>query len=135
MVVQLIEEQNDRQVLWVLDYNGDSGKSELGKFLLYKKNFQILTPGKTHDLCGMLNPFTSGYVFDCPTDSFISGIERITEMFGLLEEIKNRYLVSGKYRGATKILLNNKVVVFANQLPNLEKMSFDRWNFFHTRLG
>ena len=83
----------------------------------------------------MLNPFTSGYVFDCPKDSFISGIERITELFGLLEEIKNRYLVSGKYRGATKILLNNKVVVFANQLPNLEKMSFDRWNFFHTRLG
>ncbi len=132
-VVQLLEEQTNRSVLWVFDYDGNTGKTELGKFLMFKKNYQVLVPGRTHDICGILNPFANGYVFDCARNAFSSsGIQRINEMFGVLEDIKNNYLVSGKYRGLAKIITSHKIVVFANQLPNLDKLSLDRWHFSYT---
>ncbi|KZR96030.1 Uncharacterized protein APZ42_009864, partial [Daphnia magna] len=44
-------------------------------------------------------------------------------------------LFHGKYKGCEKVTLNNTVIVFANQLPNLDRLSLDRWVFFHTKLG
>lgn len=132
-VVQLLEEKTNRSILWVFDYDGNTEKTELGKFLMFKKNYQVLDPGRTHDICGILNPFANDYVFDCARIAFSSsGIQRINEIFGVLEDIKNKYRVSGKYRGLAKIITSHKIVVFANQLPNLDKLSLDRWFFSYT---
>ena len=44
-------------------------------------------------------------------------------MYEILEDLKNKFLISGKYKGCEKITLQNTVIVFANQLPNLERLS------------
>ena len=62
-VINMLSDQGDRRVLWVWDYDGNSGKSELCKFLILKRDFQLLSPGRTHDLCGIINPFVK--IFDC----------------------------------------------------------------------
>jgi len=101
-----------------------------------KKNYQILFPGSTHNLCSMLNPFAAGYVIDCSRNAFCSsGIKKMNEFYDLMEQLKNRFLVSGKYQGSLKIPTSNLVLVLENQIPILERLSLDRWDFFHPRLG
>ncbi len=135
-VLNLLVDQGNRRVLWVWDYDGNSGKSELCKFLMMKRDFQLLSPGRTHDLCSFINPFAKGFIFDCARNSFSgSGISRINAMYEILEDIKNKFLVSGKYKGCEKITLYNTVIVFANQLPNLDRLSLDRWDFFIRNSG
>lgn len=45
MALEKILNQNDRELLWIFDFNGNSGKTELGKFLRYKQDFQRLATG------------------------------------------------------------------------------------------
>ena len=81
-------------------------------------------------MCGVINDEANGYLFD-----FTRTSDHIYETYGLIEDIKNGCVESGKYCGTEKILRSNIVVVFANFLPNMSTLSLDRWNFFHTRLG
>ena len=44
-VLSLTSDQNNRTILWVFDFQGNSGKTELSKFLKYKRNFQKIPAG------------------------------------------------------------------------------------------
>ena len=45
-VLKELNGQHERKVLWVFDFDGNSGKTELSKYLRYKCNYQKLPPGK-----------------------------------------------------------------------------------------
>ena len=48
--------------------------------------------------------------------------------YGLLENIKDGYLVSSKYKSkALKIKTPNTVIVFSNNYPIVDSLSKDRW--------
>ena len=40
-----INGQNSREILWIFDFNGNTGKTEFNNFLEVKQNFQNLSPG------------------------------------------------------------------------------------------
>lgn len=44
--LSLIYGQDSRTVLWIFDFDGNSGKTELGKFLRFKNNYQKLPTGE-----------------------------------------------------------------------------------------
>lgn len=44
-VLKELYAQGSRTVLWVFDFDGNSGKTELSKYLRYKCNYQKLPPG------------------------------------------------------------------------------------------
>ena len=44
-VLSLLYDQGNRTVLWVFDFEGKSGKTELSKYLNYKLNFQKIPAG------------------------------------------------------------------------------------------
>ena len=48
----------------MFDYDGNSGKIELSYYLMYKLNYQILKASNSHDVCGMIESNSSGFVFD-----------------------------------------------------------------------
>ena len=99
--------------------------------ILKKKIFNnLFSIGSSHHACGILNDEADGYVLD-----FTRTCENVYESFGLIEDIKNGDLVSGKYAGSLRVLKSRIIVVFANFLPNLRTLSIDRWAFFHTKLG
>jgi hypothetical protein len=98
---------------------------------MYKSNYQILKAGETRDICGMIESNSNGYVFDFAR----SDNSKINDFFALIEHLNGRFLLSSKYRGCVKTPQSNTIVVFANQLPNLELLSMDRWEFFHTKHG
>ena len=53
--------------------------------------------------------------------------------YGFIEEIKDGNAISTKYNSSVlDIKIPNTVVVFANEYPNIKKMSTDRWTVYST---
>ena len=113
-----------------MDFTGNSGKTEIGKYLEAKENWQFILDCAPNDAANMLHQFKNGTCIDKLRSDVQDKLE-----YGLLEQLKNGLIQSGKYRGTSKQMLSNKVVVIANFFPNLIGLSIDRWSFFNTRLG
>ena len=67
------------------------------------------------------------------TDIFLFNLSRAEKDFdyGILENLKDGYVVSTKYRSAElKIKVPNVVVVFSNSYPITSRLSSDRWRIF-----
>ena len=81
--------------------------------------------GKAADVAFALDSGKSIFIFDYSRDSaeFLN--------YGLLEQIKNGTVWSGKYTSFMKRFPVPHVLVFSNQEPDRRKMSHDRWNVSH----
>ena len=101
------------------------------RYLTFKENYQLLKPSSSRDMCRLIDSRSAGYVFDLSK----SHSSKMNDFFALVEDLKNKYVFSSKYKGCVKTPVSNKIVIFANQLPNLTFLSIDRWSFFHTKLG
>lgn len=124
------EEPNDRDVMFVVDENGNSGKSWLTRywFTTIPDQIQILSIGKRDDLAYAIDPTKSLFVFDVPR----GGMEFL--QYTILEQLKNRVIFSPKYDSRNKILMKTPhVVVFCNEEPDRNKMSRDRFKVTHIR--
>lgn len=51
--------------------------------------------------------------------------------YGMIESFKNGVFFSPKYNSITKIFKPVKMIIFANWLPDKEKLSEDRWDIHH----
>ena len=116
-------------------YDGGSGKSILAHDLVFLKNYQLLPPNSTRDVAGLIDQFKDGYILDLPRSFSRNKKDSYCDLVGMVEDIKNKMLASGKYGGTMKYLINNRNVIFSNPFPNLSLMSKDRWVFYHTKLG
>lgn len=143
--VTLLSQQNDRQILWIVDPKGASGKTKLGQYLVYKKEFQLLSPMDEHNGAGVLQSAKEGYCFDLGRDSFQEGqCKKMSGMYIFLEKLKDGNVVSGKYAGISKFLgkldanfqpIPPKLLVFSNTMPNVSKLTLDRLVVLHQILG
>lgn len=124
-VVDIIkEEPDDRTIHWFWDSNGGIGKSKLVKYLCIKHD-ALVAAGKAADMKYMVTQQELApelVIFDVPRDclQYIS--------YTGIEEIKNGCFASSKYESKMFIMNSPHVLVFANEPPNMEKMSMDRWN-------
>lgn len=124
------QEPNDRDVLFVVDENGNSGKSWLTRYWYSTRSdeIQMLSIGKRDDLAYAIDVTKSLFVFDVPR----GGMEFL--QYTVLEQLKNRMVFSPKYDSRVKILNKTPhVVVFCNEEPDRTKMSRDRFKVTHIR--
>ena len=118
------ESVDDRKVSFVVDEDGNSGKTWLCKYMLtkYPERVQVLRIGKRDDLA---------YTIDIDRDIFLFDIPRGQMMYlqySVLESLKDRLLFSPKYESSFKILRKvPHVVVFCNEHPDMNAMSQDRY--------
>lgn len=124
----LIEDADDRSILWYWEKKGNIGKSAFCKYLCFKHNALIVS-GKIADMKNAIMKWfiDKGYypsivIFDVPREAL--GYINYTG----IEEIKNGCFYSGKYEGGMVLMNSPHVLVFANEEPNIEAMSKDRWN-------
>lgn len=121
------EAPNDRQVIFVVDPDGNKGKSWLTRYwFTTRDDLQRLSIGKRDDLAFAIDISKSLFVFDIPRgqSEFIQ--------YNILEQLKDRMIFSPKYESCTKILLSNvHVVVFMNEEPDLTKMTGDRYRLIN----
>ena len=116
-------EPDDRSVIFVVDPEGNSGKSWLTRYWLTERDgTQFLSVGKRDDLAFSVSVQSDLFVFDIPRGS----MEYL--QYGFLEQLKNQLVYSPKYSSVTKVLKRTPhVVVFCNEEPDMTKLTEDRY--------
>lgn len=128
---------DDRVINWVWTRKGGEGKSAFAKYLCAEMG-AIICAGKAADMkcqiakviwphsgvCpgpGVQEPAPKIVVFDVPR----SNLKYVS--YTGIEEIKNGCFASSKYESSMVLMNSPHVIVFANEPPEFEKMSLDRW--------
>lgn len=120
----LLEDADPREIVFFSDAEGNKGKTWLCQYMLskYPERVQYLGIAKRDDLCFMIDPSKDIFLLDVPRQQ----MEYL--QYPVLEMLKNRLVVSPKYGSTVKQLTKvPHVVVFANEYPNMDAMSNDRY--------
>lgn len=121
---ELMEEADDRKVLFYVDTVGNSGKSYFCRWMLenYPDMTQLMSAGKEVDLAFMVEEHKKVYLFD------ISRGRLEYLQYSILESLKNGVVQSTKYSSMVKYMnFKAHVVVFTNEHPDMTKLSEDRY--------
>lgn len=119
--LELLNEQNDRIILWIYDPDGGNGKSTFAKYMKSIYNCIILEHAKKEDIAYAYNG-EDYVVFD-----YVRDIDPKTINYGIYESLKNGIMFSGKYESKSKYFIPPKIIVLANFYPDESKLTKDRW--------
>lgn len=114
-----------RQIHWYWESKGGWGKSLLATYMIDQMDALELCGAAKDAFHGLVTVLEKKdvpiIIFDIPRccAEYIS--------YTSIEKIKDGKLFSPKYEGGMKRFNRPHVIVFANQEPNYEKMSEDRW--------
>nr|WAE43251.1 MAG: replication associated protein [Cressdnaviricota sp.] len=128
-LLKTIESKPDtRTINWIYDPIGNSGKSFLTKYLALTHEV-IIADGKKDNIFNQVNKKLNEDEIEF--ELVILDIPRSSEgyvNYGVLEQLKNGLLYSGKYEGGICLFDDVHVIVFANFEPDYTQFSEDRWN-------
>lgn len=130
-ILKIIEsEPDDRTVYWIYDQKGCNGKTVFSKYLHAKENAIIATAGGNKDIACLLAVLKEGGRDLNDKNTFIFNFPRSTEgiSYKAIESVKDGLMTSTKYESATLVFNCPHVICFSNELPDLYKLSEDRWN-------
>ena len=118
------EPADDRSIEFIVDEEGGKGKSWfIRKYLSQNADSQFLSIGKKDDLAYAVKETTRVFLINVPR----KGMEFLN--YNTLEQIKDRTIFSGKYESTSKVLMHNPhVVVFSNEMPDMEALTGDRFH-------
>lgn len=114
-------DQNDREILWIYDKDGNKGKTHLAKWLMVNQNAYYCSGGKSADISYAYD-YQETIVFD-----FTRSQQEIIN-YSIIESFKNGILFSPKYQSTMKVFAPPKIVCLSNFFPDTEKLSADRWD-------
>lgn len=128
-VLKIVDEdgRDTRKIHWIYEKTGNVGKSFLAKFLCLRPD-TVISSGKMNDIFNQVNILMreEGYepkliLCDIPRTclQYLS--------YTAIECLKNGVIYSGKYEGGKCVFRSPKVICFANEPPQMEKLSKDRW--------
>lgn len=119
-IIQTLLKQNDRQILWVYDKNGNSGKSTLCKYIYTQFKAFYTSATKAQDITYQYNnEEIILFDFSRHNQEYIN--------YGLIENFKNGLITSTKYETRNKLVLDLKILIFSNELPDMYKWTKDRY--------
>lgn len=123
LVTLLSADPDSRTVIFVVDLNGNSGKSWFCDW--YESRFpktQVMLPGKKADMAYMLDTDIRVLFMDAPRSKQGEFIQ-----YDFLEDVKNGRVFSGKYESGMKRLDKVHICVMMNEQPDMSKLSADRY--------
>lgn len=119
-----LKKQDDRQVTWICDPKGKTGKTWLSKYLIATDPEDCIRfeNGKTKDIAYAYNgQNTIIFDFSRTLDGRVN--------YSIIESLKNGMLFSGKYNSTSKIFEIPKIIILANFAPDFSALSEDRWDY------
>lgn len=118
---------DDRTIYWFWEPNGCAGKTAIAKYICAKYNAIVLS-GKSCDCKnGILQYKLTKQHYP---DIIIFNIPRCNQnhiSYEAVESIKDGFFFSGKYEGGMCIFNSPHVIIFANEEPDNNAFSNDRW--------
>lgn len=122
---------DDRSIHWYWEEAGNVGKSAMVKYLVHVHG-ACMGAGKAADMKYAIVNFHQKngvwpriVLMDIPR----SNLNYVS--YTGIEEIKNGCFASSKYESDTVVMNSPHVICFANEPPNRETMSADRWKVHH----
>lgn len=125
----LLEEPEDRKIIWVYENIGKVGKSAFSKYLINTYDSLYITEGKKTDIINMVYNYVlckelNIVILDVPRDN------KNKISYKSLEEIKNGIICNTKYETGCKVINPPHIIVFSNYPPETERLSLDRWDIY-----
>ena len=125
LYLEMLQEPDDRKVIWYHDEAGGAGKTTMARHLITMGAFYCRN-GKTADLC---YAYANQRIIVIDLARSVEGMVN----YNVIETLKDGLMFSTKYMSATKVRKGPAhVVVMANFLPDMSKMSVDRWDIRST---
>lgn len=113
-----------RCITFIVDPAGNKGKSWFAHYYCgLHDNAMVLLPGRKLDMAFMLRSDIRVVFLDAPRSKQGEFVQ-----YDFLEDIKNGYVASPKYESRFKVLGPCHVVVMMNEMPDMHKLSADRYN-------
>lgn len=129
-ILNLLKTRPDkRKIYWYYDIKGNTGKSFLFKYIVCTHDI-IICDGKKDNV---LNQVRTALENKQPINIIILDVPRCNKdyiNFGLVEQLKNGCIYSGKYEGGVCVYEIPHVIIFTNHKPEIEELknwSPDRW--------
>ncbi len=126
----LDEKPDNRKIYWFIDYFGGVGKSAFSKYMYCKYGdvVSVITSGKSNDILTCVTGEERMFILDFPRCQ-----GSLYCPFNAIEQLKNGFITDAKLKKKAKIIAMNipHVIVFTNHMPELEKLSEDRWEIFY----
>lgn len=120
----LLKEPETRKIIFVVDFNGNQGKSWFSQYYCsLHENAQLILPTKKADMAYILQNELRVLFIDAPRSKQGEYIQ-----YDFLEEVKNGFVMSNKYESVIKRYNKVHVVVMMNEMPDASKLSEDRYD-------
>lgn len=123
--LNILQNQNDRKILWIYDKKGGMGKSTLTNYMIDNNDAFFCNNGATKDISYAYN-YEKTVIFDLPRSTIDTDGKDWTP-YRTMEMFKDGRLFSSKYQSKMKRFSPCKVVVFANFKPDRKQLTEDRW--------
>lgn len=122
----ILQKPDGRKIRWYYEETGNTGKTFLAKYIALT-NEVVICDGKKDNIFNQVKMCLDEkkipriVILDIPrsSESYIN--------YGAIEKLKDGFLYSGKYEGGKCVFPHPHVIALANHLPELDKMSKDRW--------
>ena len=128
----LKNEPDDRSVIWIYDDLGNNGKSCFLKWCVMNLNCIFTTGGKGSDILNLcmnnkdkLLKNNCLVMWSCARETDYDHIR-----YGIIETIKDGIICNTKYEAHSFICNSPHVLILANEMPNMQKLTKDRWKIF-----
>ena len=128
-ILELIKDEPDhRTINWVWD-EGSTGKTKTAAWMQKKIHGVCVANGKAADI----KNHVINHLANDELDVLLITIPRSAEeylggLYGVIEEIKDGLIYSGKYEGGFANIEHPHVIVMCNFPPDYSKLTGDRWN-------
>lgn len=123
------KDPHDREVHWITDFEGNSGKSKLTKYLCaYNNNIIKISFGTANQLRSAVVSAGSRkmYIIDIPRT--LGSDDSLTSVISVVEDIKGGFISSSFYGTHNQLLMTPPhVVIFSNRECPAQTLSSDRW--------
>lgn len=117
-------EPDDRTIVFCVDLVGNTGKSWFCHYYCQiNQRCQVVLPGKKADMAMTLKHDSRVVFFDAPRSKQGEFIQ-----YDFLEDIKNGYVFSPKYSSFNISMSKCHIVVMMNEMPDMSKLSQDRYD-------
>lgn len=123
-----IAKGDDRHITCIVDVDGNHGKTWLGRYLTATHQATYVPPfQEAQDFMAfaMAKP-SKAYLIDMPRSE---SIKQRKGMWSAVEQMKNGYLYDKRYQFRDAWIEPPAILVFCNELPDVDSLSRDRWRF------
>ncbi len=129
-IIRLLKEEPDnRTINWYWEKIGKMGKSALARHLIIKHNALVVGGCARDILYGISEFIKKNELKIVIIDIARSQFNKIS--YNAIEQIKNGFFYNTKYESGMTVFNAPHVIVFANDEPDYDMMSRDRWNTVH----